>query len=526
MLVRAFLSHRFFSFQVEAARTVHFGLMPTKCLLRKQVTNNGLVVGKLVSLIGGNIGDHGADIRSLLAGTGLRRGRELEMAAKPRCPVRPFLLACEGQLGLTQAGERNKVVNLVDGLILIFSPDRTQPPLSRMVSFSARHPLVVAIPACALALLGAWYAAHSLYLAFVFSQPLVVGDQWAFVHNSYLPYVDGHLRALDLFQAHNEHRIFTTQLVLLTDAILFKMRGTFAILVNYAAMAAITFLLVRCAQGRAGGKLETVVGFAIALGMAWSLASFWNLAFPFHVCFALVHLCAAGVYLTLSRALLDKTAARYSWLAIACAIDFLGIYSLGSGPFILLPAIALAIMLRGSGRILLFFSAFHVAVAIPYFINLSMADESVRGVLAPSAYCDFVVTFLGIPFGPMVAQWGGPLVLLAATATAVGITVAVVRAIPIDRSIAVLFALCLFALTELILTSYTRARYGVAWRYVTVSVVCILTLLAIAWRTADVCRPISARCLVLVAAGFVLIASNQQVFEAEWTKHAELVRRT
>src|SRR5262249_8145393 len=112
-----------------------------------------------------------------------------------------------------------------------------QAAMLRLVNLFDQRALVVAIPASALALLGAWYAAHSLYLAFVFSQPLVVGDHWAFVRDSYLPYVDGHLRALDLFQAHNEHRIFTAQLVLLADATLFKMRGTFAIFVSYAAMA-------------------------------------------------------------------------------------------------------------------------------------------------------------------------------------------------------------------------------------------------------------------------------------------------
>jgi hypothetical protein len=400
-----------------------------------------------------------------------------------------------------------------------------KPPLSRLVNFFDQRALVVAVPASALALLGAWYAAHSLYLAFVFSQPLVVGDHWAFVRDTYLPYVDGHLRALDLFQAHNEHRIFTAQLVLLADATLFKMRGTFAIFVSYAAMATIAFLVVRCAQGRTGGKFETIVGFAIALGMAWSIAQFWNLAFPFHVCFVLVHLCAAGVYLALSPALLDKTVSRYAWLAVACAVDFLGIYSLGSGPFIILPAIALAVMLRGSGRILLLFAAFHVAAAIPYFINLPMVDESVRGVLTPTAYCDFVVTFLGLPFGPTLVHLGGLVVLLAAMAAAVGIAVAVIRAMPIDRSIAVLFALFLFTLTELALTSYTRAHYGVGWRYMTVSVICILSLLAIAWRTADVYLNKFARCIVLVVVALFLVASNQRVFETEWIKHAQLVGR-
>ena len=65
----------------------------------------------------------------------------------------------------------------------------------------------------------------------------------------------GTLSLSDLFAQHNEHRILTTRLVLLADATLFRMQGIFPIVLTYALLGLIGYLIVYNALSHAFEKL-------------------------------------------------------------------------------------------------------------------------------------------------------------------------------------------------------------------------------------------------------------------------------
>ena len=68
-------------------------------------------------------------------------------------------------------------------------------------------------------------------------------DQWNFVHIEYALYTADQLPLDLLFRQTNEHRILTTRLVLLADAIWFEMRGYIPMLVGYIALVGIAWML-------------------------------------------------------------------------------------------------------------------------------------------------------------------------------------------------------------------------------------------------------------------------------------------
>ena len=106
----------------------------------------------------------------------------------------------------------------------------------------------------------------------------------------------GTLSLSDLFAQHNEHRILTTRLVLLADATLFRMQGIFPIVLTYALLGLIGYLIVYNALSHAFEKLALILGVCIALGLLWSISQVWTLMSPFYLSFVLVHLCALLCY--------------------------------------------------------------------------------------------------------------------------------------------------------------------------------------------------------------------------------------
>ncbi len=353
-----------------------------------------------------------------------------------------------------------------------------------------------ALAVAAAIILSLWFAISSFRLGLQLLEPLPYFDQWTFIQNDYFRYLDGAYRWADLFALHNEHRILTTRLVLFADAILFRMSGVMPILFIYATLALTAAgVAALCADTarRAG------IVFLAALGLAWSTCQWPNLASAFQVQMSLVHLFALVALAALS---VGSTAA----LLVAAAADFLAVFSLGSGVFLIFP-LGLVAALTRRYRAFVPLAVFHLALTVVY-LNATSSADAIYG-FAPLRSFSLMLEFVGLPFaGAASAGAAGLLVFASLLALAIRRSAAGAG----DGRTAALLGLAAFALIEGAVVAYTRFAYGVGPRYGTAAVVFWLATLAAAWRMAG---HRFAAAMAAVACGLTLVA-NQPRFETDW----------
>jgi hypothetical protein len=383
------------------------------------------------------------------------------------------------------------------------------------------------------ATLGGIYAAQSFALGLTLARPLPFFDQWIFVAD-YFRYLNANYALSDLFNLHNEHRLLTTRLVLFADAIAFRMTGVFPIIVIYSALGAIAFLASTLAVGKQASTAERLCAFLIALGMAWSTVQMWNLTWPFQLQFPFIHLFALACYLALAASLTSTGLRAWLWLGVAGVADFLGVFSLGSGPVIGLPAIALAVWLRVLNVKFLIFLGVHAVLVGAYFWDFRFADggdvaSNPYGYLGWNSYVTYVIGFLGRAFGHgssalFVGTLG--LVLFLAFAT-VAFWIAVKKRSVVDTNITVLLTLAGFVVVEGMMVAVARAKFGVAPRYTTPSMVFVLCMLGCLWRASNyIGRAREGLQLgTLALASAAIIGTNLPRYEMEWRDHIAFIDR-
>jgi len=339
-------------------------------------------------------------------------------------------------------------------------------------------------------------------------------DQWAFVH-AYLNYLDGHYSWADLFSQHNEHRIATTRVVLFADAILFGMRGLFPVILTYvslAAMAVIGAFLVGCRS-----TLERAACFAAALGLLWSSTQWLNFLWQFEIGFTFVHLFALTCFVAIACASRSRF---FLWIAVALAADALCVFSLGSGLFVIVPALLLTLFLR-SWRAAALLAAFHSALVALYFAGYHRPVSSLPYSFDPTQSLRVFAEFIGIAFGKHEAIFGALGLMLFAAITAHMTYLAVVRR-PTHPACYVMLALACFVVVEAAVVGYARVGYEVGPRYATASVVFWAALLGVLWK---VTKHLRTHLLVPVLAGGAIVAMNAPQFEVSWREHAAFLSR-
>ena len=362
--------------------------------------------------------------------------------------------------------------------------------------FAARR-LGTALTVAAAIGISLWYAIKSLRLGLELIEPLPYFDQWTFIEHDYFRYLDGVYHWSDLFGRHYEHRILTTRLVLFADAIFFQMRGVMPILLIYATLALVAAGIAALAADTAR---RAGIVFLAALGLAWSTCQWPNLASAFQAQMILVHLFALVALAAMSA---GSTAA----LCIAAIADFLAVFSLGSGLFLIFPLGLVAVLTRHyRGFVLL--ALFHVALAIIYLDATWPSADPVYG-FAPLRSFTLMLNFIGLPFDG-AASAGAAGLLIFAFLLGLALRRAVNRTC--DGRTAALLGLAAFVLIEAAIVAYTRFEYGVDPRYGTAAVVFWLATAAAAWRMAG---PRFSAAMALVACGLTLVA-NQPQYEADW----------
>ena len=329
-----------------------------------------------------------------------------------------------------------------------------------------------AFPALVAALVGLACAARSLFLGITLSQPVPSYDSWAFV-DILTRFRNGDYGLLDLFEQHNEHRIFTARLNFFADFYLFRLSNVSVVVANYLLLAVLSAVLTGvAAQGRSA-RVKIVV-FFLALATQWSAAGWINLVWSFQIQWAYVHLLPVLAIAAFVGAGRSRGSRRWLFVVSACCCDGLGVYSMSSGLVTLVPVIAVAVWTRTSPKLVLGFILFHAAMTAMFFWGYEPPSQTL--VLAPGALMRYVAPYLGTAFPASKAVsirtgalgFGLALLLLArATWTAV------VRRRRIEQSMAILLGVVAFVLTEGLATAFGRAGLlnptGLALRYGTPS---------------------------------------------------------
>jgi hypothetical protein len=357
-----------------------------------------------------------------------------------------------------------------------------------------------ALAAVAAISISLWYAARSLALAIGLREPIPYFDQWIFIANDYFRWLDGTYRWLDLFAIHMEHRIMTTRLVLIADIVAFDMKGVLPLVVTYASLAASAAIIAAlCSEGSKAAACT----FLFSLGLAWATCQWANLGIAFEVQIPLVHLFALGALAALAMSLQTSS---WRWLALAAAADFLAVFSLGSGPFLIAPMTLLAVWMRRLDRRFYALAAFHAALTAAYF-GMSMAEIPYDFAVLKSVELFFRVLGLPLAAHPVLA---GAVGIFWFTLVAGVLSYRSATGAEVDRAAATLAAVAAFAIIEGAVVGYTRVRFGAAPRYATVALFFWGGTLGSTWRLVGW----RLRVPVLAAAVLLTVMANSPVNES------------
>jgi hypothetical protein len=225
------------------------------------------------------------------------------------------------------------------------------------------------------------------------------------------------------------------------------------------------------------------------------------------------------------RALSESGRSRLLWTFAACLADFLAVFSLASGIFLLAPLIAVAVWSRNFGKPAAIVIIFHAALAALYVGGFVKPSAHPYDAVGAIDFIKYVLIYSASAFRTWTGHYltagvvlVGALLLAAAWAT----WVVLFQRRPIDRGVAILLGASTFVLCEAIVTAYGRAGFGVlhatSSRYATASLVLTSALFAMAfwaWRQMQ-SRPPLLLCALLVLAGLVLPAANDPQNEREW----------
>jgi hypothetical protein len=359
---------------------------------------------------------------------------------------------------------------------------------------------------------GLYFASRSIYLGATLVRAMPDFDHWVEIMMDYFPWLDGQYSIRDLFAQHNEHRIITTRIVLLIDAIAFDMGGRFPIAVTYVSLASIAAILAVVATRR-DAPTERLLAFAVLLGIMLSICQYINLTWQFQVPFPIVQL---AILIALCAAAKPGAA----WLAVAIGADFVAVFSLGSGIFGIAPIAFLLVWLRQK-RIAVLAAAHLVFVGL-YFVHYKFLPT-----WHPDTFRDFYLQFFRLVAPPNVTgSWDsrflgmlGVALFGACFAWAAGERFWL-KTLSTSRS--VLLAFAIFSLVEAAIAAYLRPPAWVGVRYGTFSLTFWASLFAFAWSAAAALPPPllrAARAAAIVLAAALLTKTNKPEFEVDWRRH-------
>jgi hypothetical protein len=370
-------------------------------------------------------------------------------------------------------------------------------------------PKVLAVIAAAI---GAFFAARSAYLGYTFLRPVQYWDQLGSVH-LYLSLNDGNFRISFLWAFHNEHRILTSRLMYLIDAVYFDLGNRFLIASIFSGLFALTLIFASLAlKARTPARVATMT--LALLGIGWSIAQHETLTWGFQTAFIFPHLFALACFFCFAEMLAAVSPySRLMWFALACVADALGMLSWAGGVFIGFAAVIISLPLRARNGLIVAFIVFHIAAMAAYVIGMPRVPGSQGATVFEMAH--FFLRCLGSiaraqPHAPAIVG----LILLSVS---ILLTVRTFRKSTCccER---ILRAVILFVIFATAATAAGRAGLGMeqalASRYGTQSAILAMAVLALCWRSLPTAIP---RCATMIGAVVLTVLGNgdQNVREIE-----------
>jgi hypothetical protein len=214
-------------------------------------------------------------------------------------------------------------------------------------SFTARRGKQLTSAAMlATALVSAILLLHSAYFTWKYFTITPFWDCWNWIAD-YQIFKSGHYTLHDLLKPHNEHRIVTTRLVLLADAVWGHMTGRLVVVLNFALLAALGASVALCALGRRRVSYAALAYTVASVAWMTSVCQWPNLIVPFQIQFALLCVSLVATAISLAKATHpDRSrASATAWACLAGAGALSATFSMAGG-LLTLPPLLLMLLLR------------------------------------------------------------------------------------------------------------------------------------------------------------------------------------
>lgn len=358
-------------------------------------------------------------------------------------------------------------------------------------------------------------------------------DFWNWIED-YRRFVEGQYHFLDLFNFHNEHRIFTTRLVLFADAMFCDMNGWLPLVVNLlllAALGAMLHLLARRPEDR-----NAVMPCLFFIAATLSICSVNNLIGPFQVQFALTLTFVTGTAAALALATRPTATPRHAaaFLALGVLCFCLACFSMAGGMLAAPSMVLLLLLRRAKAAYVLIFAASASLAVFLYLHDFQLVTPRalpLSGQGIPLFRLKFVLRFLGGALGAY-ENWptllGAVLLFAAAAVLALQVWQRWGRGEAVRGGDAALIAISFFVVANAAAAAAARAGEGmpasVYPRYAILSVVIALCITAlVAPRLAELsrcregiavsrARRIAGAVLVLTAIGALILINSARSY--------------
>lgn len=306
-------------------------------------------------------------------------------------------------------------------------------------------------------------------------------DQWI-----YADFIDklhrGTLTFHDLWQQHNEHRIFVPELILLGLALLTHWNVRIEIFMNFIAVIATYMATLLIAYKTIRQRIAFAVVAVVAAWLLFSPLAYINWIWGFQFVFFFSVLCLIVSVWALQKQSAIAGFSKWFWVALAFA--FAGTYSVGNGMLVWVAGVVMLLLARANAKKLVtWISSSVVAIAI-YFYHFAFETHDSISILwhRPLDVLQYVLIYLGHPFGydSSTALIAGSILLTVAVTGVVALTYKkqLVRAAPwLAIGSYALFTSGLAAIARL---STFGIQQSMAFSYVTISTLFVLSTIALA----------------------------------------------
>ncbi|MBO1323689.1 hypothetical protein K2X14_00785 [Acetobacter sp. TBRC 12305] len=177
-------------------------------------------------------------------------------------------------------------------------------PLNIGQNFAFIYSAIQKISAITLSILGFFVICTTIFCIYYFGSPLLIADQWDNLF--YIGFLHGDVPFLDLFNQHNEHRIFFPRLVFLLDAALDSEKNLINFTFNILIQLGIIWILFIFYRHLMKNRLWLTAMLGLSAILLFSLDQRENFLWGFQVQFLGVTAAAMAAFMFYSMASLRR----------------------------------------------------------------------------------------------------------------------------------------------------------------------------------------------------------------------------